>query len=54
MRKAEPVAFRLGDLVEVQQSMLLVLTNNHRYKSIVKLRGLALLDSKFTDVSQIV
>jgi hypothetical protein len=51
MTKVEPVVFRIGDIVEVQLSMLLVPTKNQRYKTMLKLRGLAALDTKFTDVS---
>jgi hypothetical protein len=51
MKEIDPIAFRLGDIVEVQLSMVLVPTNNHKFKTVAKLRGLATLDTKFTDVS---
>lgn len=51
MSRIEPIAFRIGDIVEVQFSMLLVPINNRRYKTTLKLRGLAVLNTKFTDVS---
>ena len=42
---------RVGDIVEVLLSMLLTPIKNGRFKMTPKLRGITLLDSKFTDVS---
>jgi len=51
MSEVEPIIFRIGDIVEVELSMLLVPTSNQRYKTMLKLRGIAVLDTKYTDVS---
>jgi hypothetical protein len=42
---------RVGNIVEVLLSLLLTPVKNGRFKMTPKLRGIALLDSKFTDVS---
>jgi len=46
-----PNAIQIGDIVEVQMSILLAPTNNHRFKTTLKLRAIAILETKYTDVS---
>jgi len=46
-----PNAIQIGDIVEVQMSILLAPTNNHRFKTILKLRAIVILETKYTDVS---
>jgi hypothetical protein len=45
-----PTQFRIGDIVEVQATIVAVPVRNNRFKMILQLRALALLDGTFTDV----
>lgn len=49
--KVDPTQFRVGDIVEVQITVVAVPIRNGKYKMIAQLRSLALLDGSFTDVS---
>ena len=42
---------QIGDIVEVQMSILLMPTNNHRSKTTLKLHVIGILETKYTDVS---
>ncbi|KIM72994.1 hypothetical protein PILCRDRAFT_81471, partial [Piloderma croceum F 1598] len=46
-----PCAIRVGDIIEVQMSLLLTPIKNGRFKMIIVLRGIAILNTSFTDVS---
>jgi hypothetical protein len=46
----DPTRFRIGDVVEVQGTAVAVPIKNNRFKMILQLRALALLDGRFTDV----
>jgi len=46
-----PNAIQIGDIVKVQMSILLAPANNHRFKTILKLRAIAILETKYTNVS---
>lgn len=48
---AEPTMFRVGDLVEVHMTAIVVSVRDGRFKMILQLRSLALLDASFTNVS---
>jgi hypothetical protein len=50
--QADPVQFRVGDIVEVQITIAAVPMRNNKFKMICQLRSLALLDGAFTDVSK--
>ena len=45
-----PTQFRIGDIVEVQATIVTVPVRNNRFKMILQLWALALLDGTFTDV----
>jgi hypothetical protein len=45
-----PTQFRIGDIVEVQATIVTVPVRSNRFKMILQLRALALLDGTFTDV----
>lgn len=47
----DPTRFRVGDIVEVQMTVAAVPVKNNKYKMIIQLRSLALLDGTFADVS---
>lgn len=49
--KADPTKFRVGDIVEVQMTVVAVPIRNNRFKVINQLRSIALLTGKFTNVS---
>ena len=49
--KAEPATFRVGDIVEVQLTVSAIPVRRNRFKMIVQLRAIALLDREFTEVS---
>lgn len=49
--KADPTEFRVGDIVEVQMTVVAVPIRNNRFKVINQLRSVALLTGKFTNVS---
>jgi hypothetical protein len=49
--KADPTQFRVGDIVEVQMTIITVPLKKDRFKMINQLRTVALLDGSFTDVS---
>jgi hypothetical protein len=49
--KADPTKFRVGDIVEVQMTVVAVPIRNNRFKVINQLRSVALLTGKFTNVS---
>ena len=46
-----PNVIQIGDIVEVQMSILLAPTNNHRFKTTLKLSAIGILETKYTDVS---
>lgn len=43
--------FRVGDLVEVHMTAIVVSVRDGRFRMILQLRSLALLDASFTNVS---
>jgi hypothetical protein len=47
----DPVRFRVGDMVEVQATVVAIPVKNNKFKTIVQLRSLALIDGSFTEVS---
>lgn len=47
---AEPVLFRIGDIVEVQTTIVVVPIKRDRFKMILQLRSIALLDGTFAQV----
>jgi hypothetical protein len=49
--EVDPACFRVGDIVEVQMTIAAVPIRNKKYKMILQLRSIALVDSSFTDVS---
>jgi len=49
--KAEPTQFRIGDIVEAQITIAAVPIRKDRFKVIIRLASIALLDGTFTDVS---
>jgi len=49
--KAEPTQFRIGDIVEAQITIAAVPIQKDRFKVIIRLASIALLDGTFTDVS---
>ena len=53
MKKSNPTIFKLGDIVEVVAALVCVPMIGQRYKLLLKLRGLMLLDSSMRAVSNI-
>lgn len=49
--EVDPGRFRVGDIVEIQITIIAVPIRNNKFKMITQLRSLALLDGTFTDVS---
>lgn len=49
--EVDPIRFRVGDIVEVQITVVAVPIRSNKFKMITQLRCLALLDGTFTDVS---
>jgi hypothetical protein len=49
--KAEPTQFRIGDIVEVQITISAVPIKKDKFKVIIRLASIALLDGTFTNVS---
>jgi hypothetical protein len=50
---ASPTCFRIGDIVEVQMTVSAVSVKNNKFKMILNLRSLALVNSEFTEVPDI-
>jgi len=48
--RVDPTVFRVGDIVEVQTTLVAVPIKNGRFKMLKQLRSIALLDSTFTEV----
>ena len=46
-----PCAIKVGDIVEVQMFVLVAPIKNHKFKMTVKLCGIAILSTEYTDVS---
>lgn len=46
-----PNAIQIRDIVEVQMTILFAPTNNHRFKTTLKLCVIGILETKYTDVS---
>ena len=53
MKKDSPIIFKLGDIVEVVAALVCVPMMGQRYKLLLKLRGLTLLDTSMRPVSSI-
>ena len=53
MKKSNPMVFKLGDIVEVVVALVCVPMIGQRYKLLLKLHGLTLLDSSMRLVSNI-
>ena len=51
MKNIAPCRIQIGDIVEVMMSILFIPIKNHRFKMTIKLRGILILDTKYTDVS---
>jgi hypothetical protein len=49
-----PQIFRIGDIVEAQVSFIVVPLKNDKYKMMVVLRSIALLDTYFSQVRTII
>jgi len=49
--EVDPIQFRVGDIVEVQITVVAVPIRSNKFKMITQLRCLALLNGTFTDVS---
>lgn len=49
-----PQIFRIGDIVEAQVSFIAVPLKNNKYKMIVVLRSIALLDATFSQVRSVI
>lgn len=47
---AQPTVFRLGDIVEVQMTVVMVPVTGRRFKLVFQLRALALVNSTFAQV----
>ncbi len=47
----DPVRFRIGDIVEVQATIVAIPVKGNKFKTIAQLRSLALIDGSFTEVS---
>jgi hypothetical protein len=50
---ASPTCFRIGDIVEVQITISAIPVKKDKFKMILNLRSLALVDSEFTEVTNI-
>jgi hypothetical protein len=48
--KVDPMRFRVGDIAKVQITVVAVPIRHEKYKMLVQLRSIALLDGRFTDV----
>jgi hypothetical protein len=51
LHQVDPVRFRVGDMVEVQATVVTISVKNNKFKTIVQLRSLVLIDGSFTEVS---
>ena len=49
--ETDPTQFRVGDIVEVQMTIVAVPIQKNKFKVITQLRTVALLDGTFADVS---
>ncbi|KAF8895084.1 hypothetical protein BD779DRAFT_1668436 [Infundibulicybe gibba] len=49
--KANPQIFRVGDIVEVQVSFIVVLLKKEKYKMAITLRAVAMLDGSFSQAA---
>jgi hypothetical protein len=49
--ETDPMQFRVGDIVEVQMTIVAVPIQKNKFKVVTQLRTVALLDGTFTDVS---
>jgi hypothetical protein len=49
--KAKPALFRVGDIVEAQVSFVVIPLKDNKYKMVITLRALAILDASVTQVS---
>ncbi len=47
----DPVRFRVGDIVEVQATVVAIPIKGNKFKTIAQLHSLALIDGLFTEVS---
>ena len=47
----DPIEFRVGDIVEVQLNAAAVPIKRGRYKMVLQLRSVALVEGKFSQVS---
>jgi hypothetical protein len=48
----DPVGFKIGDIVEVQMTATVVPIRDNRFKMLLQLRAIALLNSAFSQVSR--
>lgn len=48
--KANPATFRVGDIVEVQLTVVAIPVKRNRFTMIVQLRTIALFNGEFTEV----
>jgi hypothetical protein len=49
--KTKPASFRVGDIVEAQVSFVVVPLKDNKYKMVITLRALAILNASVTQVS---
>jgi hypothetical protein len=52
--KVDPIQFRVGDIVEAQIMVAVVPIHGNRFKMVLHLRTITLLDGTFTDVSHVI
>ena len=48
--KADPATFKVGDIVKVQLTVAAIPVKRNRFKMIVQLRTIALINGEFTEV----
>ena len=46
-----PNAIQIGNIVEVQMTILLTPSNNHKFKTTLKLHEVVILETKYTNVN---
>jgi hypothetical protein len=51
LKSITPCRIQIGDIVEVMMSILFIPIKNRRFKMTIKLRGILILDTTYTDVS---
>ena len=51
LKSIAPCRIQIGDIVEVMMSIVFIPIKNRRFKMTIKLRGILILDTTYTDVS---